>query len=59
MKFAFSSNAFTNFSLIDSIKEISQVGYSGIEILCDIPHAYPPSLNHEKIDEIKNTFISL
>ena len=55
MKFAFSSNAFTNFSLIDSIKEISQVGYSGIEILCDIPHAYPPNLNRDKIDEIKNT----
>lgn len=57
MKFAFSSNAFTNFSLLDSIGEISQVGYSGIEIMCDVPHAYPPSLDHEKINEIQNTLV--
>lgn len=53
MKFAFSSNAFTNFSLIDSIEKISQVGYSAIEIMCDVPHAYPPSLTDEKISEIR------
>jgi sugar phosphate isomerase/epimerase len=55
MKFAFSSNAFTNFSLIDSIEKISQVGYSGIEIMCDVPHAYPPNLTDGQIKEIKNT----
>jgi len=55
MKFAFSSNAFTNFTLLDAIREISQVGYSGIEIMCDVPHAYPPNLSPEKIDEIQNT----
>ncbi|HKR74987.1 MAG TPA: sugar phosphate isomerase/epimerase [Candidatus Nitrosocosmicus sp.] len=55
MKFAFSSNAFTNFSLLDSIEKISQVGYSGIEIMCDVPHAYPPNMTNEKINEIRNT----
>ncbi len=55
MKFAFSSNAFTNFTLLDSIKEISEVGFTGIEIMCDTPHAFPPSLTTEKIDTIKNT----
>lgn len=55
MKFAFSSNAFTNFSLKDAIKEISQVGYSGLEIMCDVPHAYPPNLSVEKIEEVRNT----
>ncbi len=55
MKFAFSSNAFTKYSLIDSLKEIAQLGYQGAEILCDIPHAYPPTLNNQKIQEIKNT----
>jgi sugar phosphate isomerase/epimerase len=57
MKFAFSSNAFTKFSLLDAIGEISQVGYTGIEIMCDVPHAYPPSLDHEKINEIQNTLV--
>ena len=55
MKFAFSSNAFTNFSLIDAVKKISQVGYSGIEIMCDVPHAYPPNISGEKIVEIQDT----
>ena len=51
MQFAFSSNAFTNFSLKDSIKQISKVGYTGVEIMCDIPHAYPPTLTRQKIIE--------
>lgn len=52
MKFAFSTNAFTNYSLAQSIEEISQIGYQGVEIMCDVPHAYPPGLNEEKIKEI-------
>lgn len=54
MQFAFSSNAFTNFSLIDSISQIAHAGYKGIEIMCDKPHAYPPDLDHESISIIKN-----
>jgi sugar phosphate isomerase/epimerase len=55
MKFAFSSNAFTNFSLIESIKQIAKVGYKGVEIMCDVPHGYPPSLNNQKIHDLKST----
>jgi len=55
MKLAFSSNAYTNFSIIDSINEISKIGYDGVEIMCDIPHAFPLPLNNDKIMEIKNT----
>ena len=55
MKIAFSSNAFTNYSLIDSIKMISQVGYGGIEIMSDVPHAYPPHLSQDLIAELKKT----
>jgi sugar phosphate isomerase/epimerase len=42
MKLAFSSNAFKKFSLERFFTLISQIGYSAIEILCDVPHAYPP-----------------
>jgi sugar phosphate isomerase/epimerase len=42
MKLGFSSNAFKKFSLEQCIPLISRIGYSAIEILCDIPHAYPP-----------------
>lgn len=52
MKFAFSSNAFRHFSLEYAIKQIAKLRYDGIEIMCDIPHTYPPSLSESKIAEI-------
>ncbi len=58
MRFAFSTNAFTNYSLTQSIEEISKIGYEGVEIMCDIPHAYPPNLNEAKINEINQSVIS-
>ena len=39
MKLAFSTNAFKRYSLEDSIRAIAKIGYSGVEILCDVPHA--------------------
>ena len=57
VKFAFSTNAFTNYSLTQSIEEISKIGYDGVEIMCDVPHAYPPKLNENKIREISNSLI--
>jgi sugar phosphate isomerase/epimerase len=54
MKFAFSSNAYTNYSLKESIADISKIGYQGVEIMCDSPHAYPLLMNSKKISEIKN-----
>ncbi|MBA2246114.1 MAG: sugar phosphate isomerase/epimerase [Gemmatimonadota bacterium] len=52
MHLAFSSNAFTSFSLDDAIREIARLGYAGIEILCDHPHAVPERLSPERIREI-------
>jgi sugar phosphate isomerase/epimerase len=54
MKLAFSTNAFKRYSLEDSIKEIAAIGYDGVELLCDIPHAYPPEFGEKKIQSIKN-----
>lgn len=53
MKYAFSTNAFTNYSLIESITEIASIGYSGVEIMCDTPHAYPPDIDNKEISKIK------
>jgi sugar phosphate isomerase/epimerase len=49
VQFAFSTNAFKNFSLEYAIRSIAKTGYKGVEILCDIPHAYPPDFGDEKI----------
>jgi len=55
MNFAFSANAFRKYSLIDTIEILSDLGYEGIEIMADIPHAYPPDLNDRDIDAILAT----
>jgi sugar phosphate isomerase/epimerase len=52
MKFAFSSNAFRRYSLFETIKILAATGYEGIEIMADIPHAYPAHLTEKDIAEI-------
>lgn len=53
MKFAFSSNAFLRFDLLDTIRIISAAGYEGIEIMADVPHAYPLNLSPADIGNIR------
>jgi sugar phosphate isomerase/epimerase len=55
MKLAFSTNAFKKYSLQDSIRKISTIGYEGVEILADIPHAYPPMFGEEQIASVIDT----
>jgi sugar phosphate isomerase/epimerase len=57
MKLAFSSNAFKAYSLEASIKEIRAIGYEGVEILCDYPHAYPPDMTLDKVAALKASLI--
>jgi sugar phosphate isomerase/epimerase len=58
IKLAFSTNAFKQYSLEDSIREIAKESYSGVEILCDIPHAYPPFFRDKHIRSLKKTLAS-
>src|SRR6266436_6456664 len=52
MKLAFSTNAFTRFSLLDAIKAIKEAGYQGVEILADVPHAYPERIDAHLIGDV-------
>ena len=54
MKLAFSSNAYMHFSIEDTIEKIAGFGYRGIEILADVPHAWPAGLLPERKDSIRN-----
>ena len=58
MKLAFSSNAFKKYSLEYSIKAIAAIGYEGVELLCDIPHAYPPDFGEKRIQSVRNLLSS-
>ena len=55
MKLAFSSNAYMHFSAEDTINKIADIGYSGIEILADVPHAWPAGLLEERKESIRQT----
>jgi sugar phosphate isomerase/epimerase len=53
MKLAFSSNAYMHFSIENTIAKIAELGYQGIEILADVPHAWPAGLLEERKDSIR------
>jgi sugar phosphate isomerase/epimerase len=53
MKLAFSSNAYMHFSIEATIEKIASLGYRGIEILADVPHAWPAGLLEERKDSIR------
>ncbi|ELZ34185.1 sugar phosphate isomerase/epimerase [Halogeometricum pallidum JCM 14848] len=42
MKLAFSTNAYTNYTLPEAVRRIADHGYAGVELLGDAPHAYFP-----------------
>ena len=54
MKLAYSTNAFKRYSLNEAIRMIAEIGYEGIELLCDSPHAYPPIFQDKEIHSFKN-----
>jgi sugar phosphate isomerase/epimerase len=53
MKLAFSSNAYLRFTLEETVRRISGLGYRGIELLADVPHAWPAGLLPERVEEIR------
>ncbi|HEX3601108.1 MAG TPA: TIM barrel protein, partial [Lacipirellulaceae bacterium] len=55
MKLAFSSNAYLHFSIADTISHVAALGYTGIELLADVPHAWPAGLLEEQKEAIRNS----
>lgn len=48
MRLAFSTNAFKQVSLEESLRQIAACGYAGAEIMADVPHAYPPHMDSRR-----------
>jgi len=44
LQLAFSSNAYLDMPVEDAIARIAAAGYRGIELLADVPHAWPAGL---------------
>ncbi|NDH04588.1 sugar phosphate isomerase/epimerase [bacterium] len=58
MKLAFSSNAYLRFSFNDAAQKIAKLGYQGIEIMADVPHAWPAFMLEEQKQGIRNALKS-
>lgn len=53
MKQAFSSNAFLRNNLLETIALVAGIGYEGIEIMADVPHAFPLHVTEADIRKIR------
>jgi protein FrlC len=53
MKLAFSTNAYTKHSLADAFEGIKRAGYTAVEILADVPHAYPVQMDDALTAEVR------
>jgi sugar phosphate isomerase/epimerase len=54
MKLAFSTNAYLNFSFADAVRGIAAIGYRGIEVMADVPHAWPAFMLPEQMNAIRD-----
>ncbi len=54
MHLAFSSNAYQRFSIEETICRIAAIGYRGMELLADVPHAWPAGLLEDRKRAIRD-----
>ena len=54
MKLAFSTNAYLNFSFPETARRLAALGYSGLELMADVPHAWPAYMLPEQKQAIRD-----
>jgi sugar phosphate isomerase/epimerase len=54
MRLAFSTNAYLKFSFSEAARRLSAIGYEGVEIMADVPHAWPACLLEEQKQAIRD-----
>ncbi len=47
------------FDLLTALEMIAEIGFSGVEIMCDQPHLYPPEWHEQEILRLKDTLARL
>ena len=52
MKLAFSTNAYTRFTLTEALRGIRAAGFDAVEILADTPHAWPENIDDDVIGQV-------
>jgi sugar phosphate isomerase/epimerase len=59
MTLAFSTNAYTKFTLPEACDRIAAAGYRAVEVLADVPHAYPPTYEAHRAERLKERLETL
>jgi sugar phosphate isomerase/epimerase len=54
MQLAFSTNAYLKFSFAEAARRLAAIGYRGVEIMADVPHAWPAFLLQEQKQAIRD-----
>src|SRR5438034_9795661 len=50
---AFSTNAFKKNTLEEAIEAIARIGYGGVELMADVPHALPRDMDQQRIARVR------
>jgi sugar phosphate isomerase/epimerase len=53
MRLAFSTNAYLKFPFAEAVRRLANIGYAGVEIMADVPHAWPACLLEEQKQQIR------
>ena len=51
---AYSANAYMKYPIEQAIDHIADLGYTGIELMADVPHAWPPDITPDRVDAIRS-----
>lgn len=54
-KLAFSTNAYLKYSFAEAVRRLAAIGYTGVEIMADVPHAWPACLLEEQKQGIRDS----
>ncbi|MFX1294601.1 MAG: sugar phosphate isomerase/epimerase family protein [Promethearchaeota archaeon] len=55
IKLSYGTNGIKKYDIHQAIQKLSELDYDAIDLMADRPHAYPPDLDKEKRNKIKET----
>ncbi len=54
-KLAFSTNAYLRYSFAEAVRRLATIGYTGVEIMADVPHAWPAFMLDEQKQGLRDS----
>ncbi len=55
MRLAYSTNAYMKFPIDEAIARVAKLGYTGLELMADVPHAWPETTTEAETVAIRET----